>query len=89
MPEHRVIVEDGKGNRVEDRIIAVTTTSQQDNERSIRSQTDQAIAALEGATRTKVAWDALTAAQRQEVTRLGLAAIAKIARLVLGRLDAA
>lgn len=64
------------------------TTAEETNRTSLRSKADQVITTLENATSTKATWDALTAAQRQEVTRLGLLAVAKIARLVLGRLDA-
>lgn len=41
------------------------------------------------ATLEKATWDGLSPAQRQETTRLGLLAVAKIARLILGRLDSA
>lgn len=49
---------------------------------------DTAIANLEAASRTPALWNALTAAQRQEQTRLGIVAVTKIARLLLGRLEA-
>lgn len=55
---------------------------------SLRVVAGDAIAALESTTRTKAIWDALAPAQRQEATRVGLFAVAKLARLVLGRLDA-
>lgn len=85
----RIVVQDGKGETVEDYQVQVTTSSSADNATSLRTQADQVIATLENATRTKATWDGLTAAQRQEFTRIGLLAVAKIARLVLGRLDSA
>lgn len=54
---------------------------------SLRTVVGDAIAALESTTRTKAVWDALSPAQRQEATRVGLLAVAKLARLVLQRLD--
>jgi hypothetical protein len=52
------------------------------------ARADAAIASLEAVSATPAAWNALTAAQRQEQTRLAIVAVTKIARLLLGRLEA-
>jgi hypothetical protein len=52
------------------------------------AKADAAIASLEAVSSTKAIWDARTAAQRQEDTRLTVVAVTKIARLLLGRLEA-
>lgn len=67
---------------------AAPTDMSNANREALHTKANDAIATLENATAAKATWDALTAAQRQEVTRVGLLAVAKIARLALGRLDA-
>lgn len=66
-----------------------STSEEETRPQKVRQKIDGAIAALENATRDKATWDGLTAAQRQEITRQALFAVAKLARLVLGRFDAA
>lgn len=58
-----------------------------DRRTKVRDKIAGAIGALENATKDKATWDALTAAQRQEITRQALFAMAKMARFILGRFD--
>lgn len=58
-----------------------------DNEQKIRAQIEAGIDRMETDAGTAAAWNALTAPRRQETTRLAVLGVAKIARLVLRRLD--
>jgi hypothetical protein len=49
---------------------------------------ETAIPILEAATRTPAAWNGLTAAQRQEHTRVAIFGLTRLARLLLERLEA-
>lgn len=59
-----------------------------DREERLRAGSATQVAELENVVATKAAWDALTAAQRQEATRRGLLMLARLARLVLHKLNA-
>lgn len=87
MPTQQARTYDLAGNLVKSEQVEVP--AEQVVADSLRQKAEQVIAVLEQRCGTKATWDGLDAAQRQETTRLGLLAVAKIARLVLGRLDAA
>lgn len=55
-------------------------------ETSLKDEINQRLQALHDATATKATWDGLTAAQRQETTRLVIQAFVKVVRFVAKRL---
>ena len=54
-------------------------------ETSFRDQVAQHLQTLDDATRTKAAWDGLTAAQRQEVTRMAIQGLVRAVRFIAKR----
>lgn len=57
-----------------------------DNAERLRARAGEAIEALEDA---DARWSSLTAAERTAASRLAIRVVAKLARLILGRLEAA
>lgn len=55
-------------------------------ERSLKDEIAQRLQTLDDATKTKATWDGLTAAQRQEVTRLQIQGFVKVVRFLAKRL---
>ena len=67
--------------------VTVQVSDEGPNAMTLRQKADAIISKLEADCGTKATWDGLSAAQRQETTRQGLLALAKLARLSLGRFD--
>lgn len=55
-------------------------------ETTLKSEIAQRLQTLDDATKTKAAWDGLTAAQRQEAVRQGLQVLVRLTRFVAKRL---
>lgn len=55
-------------------------------ELSLENEIEQRLQTLDDATKTAAAWDGLTAAQRQETTRLAIQAFVKVMRFLAKRL---
>jgi hypothetical protein len=63
--------------------------SREDNRRQIADRIEQALDRIEADAADDVTWAALTPLRRTQTTRLAVLVVAKLARLVLGRLDKA
>lgn len=63
--------------------------SPESNRVAVLAQIEQAMDRLETDAADKATWDGLTTARRQETSRLAVLLVAKLARLVIGKLDKA
>jgi hypothetical protein len=83
MAKVTVVTEDGQGNVVETRQVEIP--DEQANADALAAKVASVLDALEQA---DAGWETLTAAQRTAAMRLAVRASAKLARLVLGKLEA-